>query len=88
MVPGVYDAASTADLLYKHEKIYHPSFGSWKPIFKASERIMRSPLRLQVWEADEIQWGNIALIGDAARVLPPYAGQGASNGDRGCDCPR
>ena len=80
MVPGVYEASSTADILRKHENIYHPTLGTWKPIFEASERILRSPLRLQAWEADEIQWGNTALIGDAARTLPPYSGQGASMG--------
>lgn len=80
LVPGVYDAASTAAILRQHENIYHPILGSWKPVFEASERIIRSPLRLHVWEADEIQWGNVAVIGDAARVLPPYAGQGASMG--------
>lgn len=80
LVPGVYEAASTAAILRQHEKIYHPTFGSWKPVFEASERIVRSPLRPQVWEADEIQWGNVAVIGDAARVFPPYAGQGASMG--------
>lgn len=80
MVPGVYDAAATAAILRQHEQIYHPILGTWKPIFEASERIIRSPLRLQTWEADEIQAGNVAVIGDAARVLPPYAGQGASMG--------
>ena len=80
MVPGVYEASSTAEILRQHENIYHPTFGTWKRVFETSERILRSPLRLQVWETDEIQWRNIAVIGDAARTLPPYSGQGASMG--------
>ena len=59
MVPGVFEAISTAEILRQHENIYHPTLGTWKPVFKASERILRSPLRLQVWEIDEIQMGNV-----------------------------
>ena len=78
MVPGVYDPKSTAAILRQHENIFHPTLGTWKPIFENSERILRSPLRLKAWEANEIQWHNVAVIGDAARTLPPYSGQGAS----------
>ena len=78
MVPGVYSPGSTAKILHQHENIWHPTLGSFKPLFEAAERIIRSPLRLSVWESEEIQWGNVAVIGDAARVLPPYAGQGES----------
>lgn len=79
MIPGVYSPGSTAELLHQHENIWHPTLGSFKPMFEAAERIIRSPLRLFVWEPEEIQWGNVAVIGDAARVLPPYAGQGKFN---------
>lgn len=79
MVPGVYSPSSTAEILRRHENIWHPTLGSFKPMFEAAERIIRSPLRLSVWEPQEIQWGNAAVIGDAARVLPPYAGQGEFN---------
>ena len=78
MVPGVYDSASTAAILRRHENIYHPTFGSWKTVLEASERIIRSPLRQQVWETDEIHYANVTVIGDASRVLPPYSGQGSS----------
>ena len=78
MVPGVYEPHATAEILRRHEDIHHPTLGTWKPIFEASERILRSPLRLKAWKADQIQWGNIAVIGDAARTLPPFSGQGAS----------
>ena len=83
MVPGVYSPSSTAEILRQHENIWHPTLGSFKPMFEAAERIIRSPLRLSVWEPEEIQWGNVAVIGDAARVLPPYAGQGEFNQIRG-----
>lgn len=76
LVPGVYDASSTAKILHSHDNIYHPILGSFKPMFEVSERTIRSPLRLSVLEQNEIQSGNVAVIGDAARVLPPYAGQG------------
>lgn len=76
IVPGVYSPGSTAEILRKHENIWHPTLGSFKLMFEAAERIIRSPLRLSVWERKEIQWRNVAVIGDAARVLPPYAGQG------------
>jgi len=49
LVPGVYDAASTVEVLQRHENIWHPVFGSWKPVFEASERIIRSPLRQEAW---------------------------------------
>lgn len=80
MVPGVYDPASTAKILQNHENVYHPTFGTWQHVFQASDRIIRSPLRLAVWDKEEIQWRNIVLVGDAARVLPPYSGQGSSFG--------
>ena len=76
MVPGVYDPNYTAEILRAHQNIFHPELGSFKHVFESSERIIHSPLRQQVWNEEEIQWGNIALIGDAARVMPPYTGQG------------
>lgn len=79
MVPRAYDASTTAKVLRSLENIHYPFLGSFKPMFEASERIIRSPLRMSVWEQNEIQSGNVSVISDAARVLPLYAGQGKMN---------
>lgn len=77
IISGVYSIQSTAEALRYYEKVYHPVTGSLKSIFESSDRIIRSPLRLQVWNEDEIHLnGRVVVIGDAARVLPPYSGQG------------
>ncbi|KAG8528234.1 uncharacterized protein KY384_007151 [Bacidia gigantensis] len=78
VVPGLYEPHSTAEFVRGYENIWHPTLGSFRPLFEASERIIRSPLRQFAWEQNEIQCGNVAVIGDAARVVPPYAGQGKS----------
>lgn len=76
LVPGVYEPDHTLKILRDHQNIFHPELGSFKEMFESSERIIHSPLRQQVWNEHEIHHGNVALIGDAARVMPPYTGQG------------
>ena len=78
LVPGVFEPSYTMKILREHQNIFHPELGSFKEMFESSERIIHSPLRQQVWSEDEIHYGNTVLLGDAARVMPPYTGQGES----------
>ena len=52
--------------------------GTFGRMLATSERIIRSPLRQHVWKESEIQCGNVAVIGDAARLMLPSSGQGSS----------
>ncbi|KAJ1533813.1 hypothetical protein HK405_000307 [Cladochytrium tenue] len=59
-------------------EVPHPVVGTLGALIECSERIVRSPLRQRVWEQHEIQWRNLVLVGDAARVMLPTSGQGTS----------
>lgn len=78
ITPGIYPLEHTIKLLRDHADIYHPVTGTFGRMLAASDRIFHSPLRQQVWEEDDIQHGNIVLIGDAARLIMPCGGQGTS----------
>lgn len=45
-------------------------------MLERSERIIRSPMGMRVWEEDEIQRENVVLVGDTARLVLPSSGQG------------
>ena len=76
MLPSQYSPSSTLEILHKHRKVFHPTMGSLESIFNNAERIIRGPLRQRVWEQNEIQRGNVVLIGDASRLMLPTSGQG------------
>lgn len=76
IIPGAYSHASTVEILRRHVNIWHPATGTFGRLLSASERIIRSPLRQRVWKEEEIQFGNAAVIGDAARLMLPSSGQG------------
>ena len=78
LIPGVYDRESSIEILRKHSGVYHPVAGTFGKLLAASERIIRTPLRQRVWEEEEIRYGNVAVIGDAARLMLPNSGQGTS----------
>ncbi|KAM0420935.1 hypothetical protein ACHAPT_011325 [Fusarium lateritium] len=76
ILPNQYPLASTVDILRQHRNVFHPYSGTLEALFSSADRIIRTPLRQRVWKQDEIQWGNVALIGDAARLMMPTSGQG------------
>jgi 2-polyprenyl-6-methoxyphenol hydroxylase-like FAD-dependent oxidoreductase len=76
IMPGMYPRSSSVEVLRKHAEIYHPVVGTFGKLLESAERIIRSPLRQRVWTEEEIQYENIALIGDAARLMLPSSGQG------------
>jgi 2-polyprenyl-6-methoxyphenol hydroxylase-like FAD-dependent oxidoreductase len=75
-MPGMYAPSSSVEILRKHAGIYHPVVGNFGKLLDSAERIIRSPLRQRVWTKEEIQCGNVVLIGDAARLMLPSSGQG------------
>lgn len=76
MRPNQYSPSSTLEILHRFKDVFHPAMGSLESIFNNAERIIRGPLRQRVWTEDEIQHGNVVLIGDASRLLLPTSGQG------------
>lgn len=76
IMPGMYTPSSSIEILRKHVGIYHPVVGNFGKLLESAERIIRSPLRQRVWTKEEIQCGNVVLIGDAARLMLPSSGQG------------
>jgi 2-polyprenyl-6-methoxyphenol hydroxylase-like FAD-dependent oxidoreductase len=79
LLPNQYSPASTLNILNQHKNVFHPTMGNLENIFSNSDRIIRGPLRQRVWGEDEIQRGNVVLIGDASRLLLPTSGQGNFN---------
>ncbi|KAF8213702.1 hypothetical protein K438DRAFT_1915627 [Mycena galopus ATCC 62051] len=65
------DFSSSVEILKKHAGIYHPVVGNFGRLLESATRIIRSPLRQRVWTEEEIQRGNVVLIGDAARLMLP-----------------
>ncbi|KAJ4307815.1 hypothetical protein N0V84_012475 [Fusarium piperis] len=76
MLPSQYPLVSTVDILRQHRNVFHPYAGTLEALFSSADRIIRTPLRQRIWKQGEIQWGNVALIGDAARLMLPTSGQG------------
>ncbi|KAF4970743.1 hypothetical protein FZEAL_9977 [Fusarium zealandicum] len=76
ILPSQYPLSSTIDILQHHSNVTHPYAGNLQALVTSADRIIRTPLRQHVWKQDEIQWGNVALIGDAARLMLPTSGQG------------
>ncbi|KAJ7356750.1 hypothetical protein DFH08DRAFT_922079 [Mycena albidolilacea] len=76
IMPGMYPRSSSVEVLRKHAEIYHPVVETFGKLLESAERIIRSPLRQRVWTEEEIQYENVALIGDAARLMLPSSGQG------------
>ncbi|KAJ3523249.1 hypothetical protein NM208_g12523 [Fusarium decemcellulare] len=76
IVPNQYPLNSTVEILRQHRNVMHPYAGTLEALLTSADRIIRTPLRQRVWKQDEIQWGNTALIGDAARLMLPTSGQG------------
>ncbi|KAJ7037525.1 hypothetical protein C8F04DRAFT_1092754 [Mycena alexandri] len=76
IMPGMYTRSSSVEILKRHAGVYHPVVGSFGALLASAERIIRSPLRQRVWVKEEIQCGNVVLIGDAARLMLPSSGQG------------
>ncbi|KAJ6569611.1 hypothetical protein B0H19DRAFT_1232374 [Mycena capillaripes] len=76
IMPGIYPRPSSVEILRKHGGIYHPVVGNFGKLLESAERIIRSPLRQRVWTKEEIQCGNVVLIGDAARLMLPSSGMG------------
>ncbi|PVH78994.1 FAD/NAD(P)-binding domain-containing protein [Cadophora sp. DSE1049] len=74
---GGYTFESTAEILRKHENIFHPFAGNFGAIFANSSRIVRAPLWHKVWDVNEIGSHNAVVIGDASRAMLPSSGQGA-----------
>lgn len=76
ILPSQYPFDSTVDILRKHCNVYHPYTGNLEALFSSAHRIIRSPLRQRAWKSHEIQYGNMVLLGDAARLMLPTSGQG------------
>lgn len=76
IIPSQYPYASTVELLRRHNHVFHPYAGTLGALFDTASRIIRAPLRQRVWAEDEIQHGNVVLVGDAARLMLPTSGQG------------
>ncbi|CAM1509392.1 Fc.00g031310.m01.CDS01 [Cosmosporella sp. VM-42] len=76
IIPSQYPYNSTIDILRQHRKVFHPFSGNLEALFNSADRIIRTPLRQRVWKQDEIQWGSVVLLGDAARLMLPTSGQG------------
>lgn len=76
ILPSQYPLASTVDILRQHRSVFHPYAGTLEALFSSADRIIRTPLRQRIWKRGEIQWGNVALVGDAARLMLPTSGQG------------
>jgi len=77
---GGYSVESTEEILKAHEHVWHPVSGTFREVFKHSERIVRAALWYRSWEAEEISGTNIVVIGDAGRAMLPSSGQGACFG--------
>lgn len=73
---SVYKEDETLEILKRHAGVFHPVTGTFGKLLECSERIIRTPLRQRVWEENEIQVGNVVLIGDAGRLMLPSSGQG------------
>ncbi|KAI5457472.1 hypothetical protein BGZ63DRAFT_365011 [Mariannaea sp. PMI_226] len=76
IVSSQYPYDETVEILRKHIDIFHPYAGTLKSLFNSADRIIRAPLRQRVWAQDEIQYQNMVLVGDAARLMLPTSGQG------------
>lgn len=76
ILPSAYTHDSSVEILQKHMNAFHPAAGTIGNLLENAEQIIRTPLRQRVWKAKEIQYGNVALIGDAARLMLPSSGQG------------
>ncbi|KAJ6501505.1 hypothetical protein C8R47DRAFT_1107639 [Mycena vitilis] len=80
LMPGMYPRSSSVEILKKHAGIYHPVVGNFGALLESAERIIRTPLRQRVWKKEEIQCGNVVLIGDASRLMLPSSGMGTGFG--------
>lgn len=76
IAPGAFSLNETVEILRRHAGVYHPVTGTFGQMLANSERIIRTPLRQQVWSQDEIQCGNVVVIGDSVRLMLPSSGQG------------
>jgi len=76
ILSGAYPREYTVSILKKHIHVYHPPAASIGALLQSAECIIHTPLRQRVWNDDEIQCENVALIGDASRTLLPTSGQG------------
>ncbi|GKT86255.1 salicylate hydroxylase [Colletotrichum tofieldiae] len=82
IVSSQYPKSATIAILRAHLRLRHPFAGDFETMLNSADRIIHTPLRQRVWKEDEIQWsapgggGNIALLGDAARLMLPTSGQG------------
>jgi 2-polyprenyl-6-methoxyphenol hydroxylase-like FAD-dependent oxidoreductase len=76
IAPAAYSNGESVQILRRHAGLYHPVTGTFGRMLATSVRIIRSPLRQHVWKESEIRCGNVAVIGDAARLMLPSSGQG------------
>lgn len=72
---SVYKEEDTIAILKRHARVFHPVTGTFGKLLSHSEIIIRTPFRQRVWEEDEIQYKNVVLIGDAARLMLPSSGK-------------